>query len=194
MSISRVCVFCASSTQVHPEYFDASNRLGKELAKQDLTIIYGGGGAGLMGEVATAALAEGGKVIGILPRFMSDLEWGHTGLTELKLVDDMRERKQMMIEDVDAVVALPGGCGTLEELLEVITLKRLGIFLKPIILVNVRGFFDPQIEMLNKCINERFMNEKHKSIWSVASKAEEVVETILSAPKWDASSRNFATL
>jgi len=194
MSINRVCVFCASSRQVHPEYFDAANRLGKELAKQDVTIIYGGGGAGLMGEVATGALAEGGKVTGILPRFMSDLEWGHTGLTELKLVDDMRERKQMMIEDVDAVVALPGGCGTLEELLEVITLKRLGIFLKPIILVNVRGFFDPQIEMLNKCINERFMNEKHKSIWSVASKAEEVVETILSAPKWDASSRNFATL
>ena len=102
MSIKRVCVFCASSRQVHPEYFDAANRLGKELAKQDVTIIYGGGGAGLMGEVATAALAEGGKVIGILPRFMSDLEWGHTGLTELKLVDNMRERKQMMIENVDA--------------------------------------------------------------------------------------------
>jgi len=125
---------------------------------------------------------------------MSDLEWGHTGLTELKLVDNMRERKQMMIENVDAVVALPGGCGTLEELLEVITLKRLGIFLKPIIILNVRGFFVPQIEMLNKCINECFMNEKHKSIWSVASKAEDVVEAILNAPKWDASSRNFATL
>ncbi len=194
MSIKRVCVFCASSRQVHPEYFDAANRLGNELAKQDVTIIYGGGGAGLMGEVATSALAEGGKVIGILPRFMSDLEWGHTGLTELKLVDNMRERKQMMIENVDAVVALPGGCGTLEELLEVITLKRLGIFLKPIIILNVRGFFVPQIEMLNKCINEHFMNEKHKSIWGVASKAEEVVERILSAPKWDASSRNFATL
>ena len=144
MSISRVCIFCASSTQVHPEYFEAANRLGKELAKEDVTIIYGGGAAGLMGEVATSALAQGGKVIGILPGFMSDLEWGHTGLTELRLVDNMRERKQMMIENVDAVIALPGGCGTLEELLEVITLKRLGIFLKPIILVNVRSFFDPE--------------------------------------------------
>lgn len=100
----------------------------------------------------------------------------------------------MMIENVDAVIALPGGCGTLEELLEVITLKRLGIFLKPIILVNVRDFFNLLIEMLNQCINERFMNEKHKSIWSVTSKAEEVIETILNAPKWTASSRNFATL
>jgi len=144
MSLSRVCIFCASSTQVHLEYFDAANRLGKELAKESVMIIYGGGGAGLMGEVATSALAQGGKVIGILPRFMSDLEWGHPGLTELKLVDNMRERKHMMIEDVDAVIALPGGCGTLEELLEVITLKRLGIFLKPIILVNVRDFFDPK--------------------------------------------------
>lgn len=194
MSLSSVCIFCASSTQVHPEYFDAANRLGKELAKKDIAIIYGGGGAGLMGEVATSALAEGGKVTGILPKFMSDLEWGHTGLTELKLVNNMRERKHMMTEGVDAVVALPGGCGTLEELLEVITLKRLGVFLKPIIFVNVRGFFNPQIEMLNQCINERFMNKKHKSIWSVASKAEDVVETILNAPKWDASSRNFATL
>ena len=141
MPISKVCVFCASSRQVHSEYFEAANRLGKELAKHDITIIYGGGGAGLMGEVANSALAQGGKVIGILPRFMSDLEWGHTGLTKLNLVDNMRERKQMMIEDVDAVIALPGGCGTLEELLEVITLKRLGIFLKPIILVNVRKFF-----------------------------------------------------
>lgn len=194
MPISKVCVFCASSRQVHSEYFDAANRLGKQLAKHDVTIIYGGGGAGLMGEVANSALARGGKVIGILPRFMSDLEWGHAGLTELNLVDDMRERKQMMIENVDAVVALPGGCGTLEELLEVITLKRLGIFLKPIILVNVRGFFNPQIEMLNRCINENFMREKHKSIWSVASKAEDVMETILNAPKWHASSRTFATL
>ena len=194
MPIRKVCVFCASSRQVHSEYFEAANRLGKELARHDITIIYGGGGVGLMGEVANSALAQGGKVIGILPRFMSDLEWGHTGLTELNLVDNMRERKQMMIEDVDAVIALPGGCGTLEELLEVITLKRLGIFLKPIILVNVRGFFNPQIEMLNLCINERFMHEKHKSIWSVTSKAEDVVETILNAPKWDASSRNFATL
>ena len=147
-----------------------------------------------MGEVATSALVQGGQVIGILPRFMSDLEWGHTGLTELKLVDNMRERKHMMIENVDAVIALPGGCGTLEELLEVITLKRLGIFLKPIILVNVRDFFNLLIEMLNQCINERFMSEKHKSIWSVTSKAEEVIETILNAPKWTASSRNFATL
>ncbi len=194
MSLKKVCVFCASSTQVRSEYFDAAHRLGKELAKNHITIIYGGGGAGLMGEVATSALAEGGKVVGILPQFMSDLEWGHPGLTELRLVDNMRERKHMMIEEIDAVIALPGGCGTLEELLEVITLKRLGIFLKPIIIVNVDGFFDPQIEMLNKCINENFMNEKHKSIWSVTSKAEEVVETILTAPKWDARSRDFATL
>lgn len=194
MAINKVCIFCASSNKVHPDYFKAANALGKELAQNKITIIYGGGGSGLMGELAQSALAHGGKVLGIIPRFMFDLEWGRKDLTELKLVDDMHERKRLMIEGVDAVVALPGGCGTLEELLEVITLKRLGLFLKPIIIVNTRAYFDPLFEMFNRCINENFMREKHKAIWDVVANPEEIIRAITSAPEWDKGAHNFATL
>lgn len=194
MKIRKVCIFCASSRQVHADYFKAANTLGKELASQGLTIVYGGGAVGLMGALADSALAVGGTVTGIIPHFMVDLEWGHTGLTDLKRVDDMHERKRLMIEGVDAVIALPGGCGTLEELLEVITLKRLGLFLEPIIIVNIRQFFDPLIQMLNKCIGERFMRERHRKIWTVIEKSENALKAIESSTKWEKSSQNFAAL
>ena len=120
-----VCVYCASSRTCAPEYHEAAFRLGVVLAESGYTIVYGGGGAGSMGALADGALSQGGRIIGILPRFMADLEWGHPGLTELQLVEDMRTRKHLMLSRGQAVVALPGGCGTLEELLEAITLKRL---------------------------------------------------------------------
>jgi uncharacterized protein (TIGR00730 family) len=122
----KVCVYCASSTEAHPDYYAAASRLGAILAGQGITIVYGGGSVGAMGALADGALEAGGKLIGILPRFMDDLEWGHKSLTELRIADDIHQRKRWMIEDVDAVVALPGGCGTFEELLEAITWKRLG--------------------------------------------------------------------
>ncbi|KAB2870969.1 MAG: TIGR00730 family Rossman fold protein, partial [Bacteroidales bacterium] len=132
----KVCVYCASSNKVDEKYFKATEILAKNLAKNGITSVYGGGSNGLMGCLADTALQEGGKVIGILPHFMDKVEWGHKNLTELILVKDMHERKRLLIEGVDAVVALPGGCGTLEELMEVITLKRLGKFTKPIIILN----------------------------------------------------------
>ena len=115
MVIKRVCVYCASSRQCDAEYHDAAARLGRELARNKVTLVYGGGSVGSMGHLADAALAEDGRVIGVLPRFMYDLEWGHRGLSELLIVNDLHERKRMMIEEVDAVIALPGGCGTLEQ-------------------------------------------------------------------------------
>ena len=156
--IRRVAVYCGSSRKSHGAYLDAAERLGCTLARRGIAIVYGGGATGLMGRLADAALAEGGRVVGILPRFMYDIEFAHPGLSELRLVDDIHQRKRDMIHDADGVVALPGGSGTLEELLEAITWKRLGLFCGPIVLSNVRGFFDPCLELLERSIAEGFMD------------------------------------
>jgi hypothetical protein len=185
-------VYCASSEKAPPVYHDAAARLGRSLAGHGVTVVYGGGSLGSMGRLADAALAAGGKVIGILPRFMSELEWGHNSLTDLRLVDDMHQRKRLMLESADAVVALPGGCGTLEELFEAITWKRLGIYVKPIVLVNVRGFFDPCLELLERAVREGFMHEKHADMWSVVEQPEEAYQAILAAPEWSSAATAFA--
>src|ERR1700704_741397 len=189
-----VCVYCASSRLAHPDYRAAARRVGEVLAGQGVGIVYGGGAVGSMGALADGALSHGGRVIGILPRFMADLEWGHKGLTDLQLVEDLRTRKHMMLTRSQGAIALPGGCGTLEELLEAITLKRLGLYLNPILLVNTRGFFDPLIELLARAIEERFMDERHARMWEVVAQPEEVPEALNRASKWDAEARSFAAL
>jgi uncharacterized protein (TIGR00730 family) len=189
-----VCVYCASSRTSHPEYREAAFRLGAVLAQQELEVVYGGGARGSMGALADGALSKGGRVVGVLPKFMADLEWGHPGLTELELVEDMRIRKHMMLTRSQAAIALPGGCGTLEELLEAITLKRLGLYLNPILLINTRGFFDPLLELLARAIEERFMDERHARMWEVVTQPEEVPEALNRAPVWDAGARSFAAL
>jgi len=192
MTLGRVCVYCASSRQSDAAYFEPAASLGRSLAECGVTIVYGGGAVGSMGALADAALAAGGKVVGVLPRFMYDLEWGHPRLTELRLVGDLHERKRLMIEEVDAIVALPGGSGTLEELMEAITWKRLGLHGHPIVLVNVRGFFDPLIALLERCIAERFMDQRHRAMWTVVGSADAVVEAIRKAPPWGPDARRFA--
>jgi uncharacterized protein (TIGR00730 family) len=191
---SAVCVYCASSRISHPDYRDAARRLGTVLAANGFSIVYGGGAVGSMGALADGALAQGGRVIGVLPRFMDDLEWGHKGLSELQLVEDMRTRKHLMLTRSQAAVALPGGCGTLEELLEAITLKRLGLYLNPIVLVNTRRFFDPLLAQLNQAVGERFMDERHLQMWSVVSSPEEVPEALRRASEWTTEARKFAAL
>jgi uncharacterized protein (TIGR00730 family) len=191
---SAVCVYCASSSSSHPEFREAAFRLGAVLAGQGLEIVYGGGARGSMGALADGALSKGGRVVGILPRFMADLEWGHPGLTELELVEDMRIRKHIMLSRSQAAIALPGGCGTLEELLEAITLKRLGLYLNPILLVNTRGFFEPLIRLLGSAIEERFMDERHARMWQVVSQPEEVPEALSRAHLWNVEARAFAAL
>ena len=164
------------------------------LAETGIEIVYGGGAKGSMGVLADAALSAGGRVFGVIPAFMEELEWAHRGLSGLRLVDDMRTRKHLMLEGSDAVVALPGGCGTLEELFEAITLKRLGIWLGPIVLVNTRGFFDPCVALLERCIEERFMDARHAGMWSVVESPEDVPDAIAQAPRWPAEARSFAAL
>ncbi|MGO9260263.1 MAG: TIGR00730 family Rossman fold protein [Bryobacteraceae bacterium] len=190
--LRTVCVYCASSERTPALYHDAATRLGRHLAGEGFGIVYGGGATGSMGRVANAALAAGGKVTGVVPRFMDDLEWGHRSLSELHVVDDMHQRKRLMLELSDAAVALPGGCGTFEELLEAITWKRLGLFLGPIAIVNVNGFYDPLADLLARSIAERFMDERHAAMWSVVSQPEEVAGALRSAPAWSAAARAFA--
>jgi uncharacterized protein (TIGR00730 family) len=194
MEIKRVCVYCASSRQCDPIYHDAARRLGRELARRRITCVYGGGTNGSMGHLADGALSEGGRVIGVLPRFMYDVEWGHRGLSELLLVEDMHERKRLMISEVDAVIALPGGCGTLEELFEAMAWKRLGIFGGPIVMVNTGGFYDKCAELLTSCIERRFMDERHGMMWSIVDEPEQVFEAIDAAVPWPVTNRNFAAL
>jgi uncharacterized protein (TIGR00730 family) len=192
----RVTVYCASSKQCPPEYHTAARRLGEVLADGGFTVVYGGGAVGSMGALADGALARGGRVVGVLPRFMQELEWGHDGLSELQLVEDMRIRKEKMLDGTAAVEALPGGCGTLEELFEVLTLKRLGLYLQPIILVNTRRFFDPLRQLLASMIDERFMDERHGAgaMWQLVPRPEDVPRAIATAPAWTSAARGFATL
>ena len=192
--IQSVCVYCASSNRSSDVYLEAAAQVGRTLAENGITIVYGGSSLGSMGRLAEAALAAGGKVIGVLPRFMDELEWGHRALTELRLVEDMHERKRVMLELADAAIALPGGCGTLEELFEAITWKRLGLFFGPVVLVNVNRFFDPCIELLERCVDERFMDEKHRAMWSVAGGPEDLLTTLQSCPEWSRDARKFAAL
>src|SRR5579862_4478283 len=181
MSNLRVCVYCASSQRCDVAYLEAAERLGRHLARHQATLVYRGGGVGAMARLADGALTAGGTAVGILPRFMQDLEWGHPQLTELHIVEDMRERKHRMLLGADAVVALAGGCGTLEELFEAITLKRLGLYLGPIVLVNTRGFYDRVVALLENCIAEHFMDARHRDIWTMVNEPEDVMEAIKSA-------------
>jgi uncharacterized protein (TIGR00730 family) len=194
MSICKVTVYCASSTQADSVYLDAAERLGRLLARNSMTIVYGAGGVGSMGRLADGALAEGGSVIGVIPRFMKELEWYHRGIGEVVEVGDLHERKRALLDGVDAVVALPGGSGTLDELLEAISLKRLGTFLGPIVMVNTGGFFDPCIELLERCIAERFMDERHRAMWQVVGEPEEVFEAFRAAPEWSSEAIGFAAI
>ena len=188
----RICVYAASSGTCDPAYHEAARRLGRIIAEANATVVYGGGAMGSMGAVADGALEAGGRVIGVIPRFMTEVEWQHPGLATLEVVEDMRERKHRLLTGSDAVVALPGGCGTLEELFEAITLKRLGLYFNLIILLNTRGYWTPLVEFLDRVIGERFMNPEHRGMWSVVDAPEEVLPRIRMTPKWHENARDFA--
>jgi uncharacterized protein (TIGR00730 family) len=192
--IRKVCVYCASSEKSDAVYLNAARRVGEILAENSIVTVYGGGAIGSMGRLAEGVLTKGGKIIGVIPRFMQELEWDHKGLTELQVVENMRERKHIMLTDSDAAIALPGGSGTLEELMEAISLKRLGIYLKPIVLVNVKSFFDPLLSLLQRCIDERFMDERHAAMWQVAAGPDDILGAIHSAAPWTHDARRFATM
>lgn len=192
--ITSVCVYCASSTKIDNVYFDAAQELGTLLGRNKIRLVNGAGNLGLMRSVSDAALAAGGEVVGVIPRFMIEQGWHHNGLTRLIEVDSMHQRKQTMAGMSDAVIALPGGIGTLEELLEIITWKQLGLYLNPIVILNINSYFDPLLEMFEKAIGQNFMRRQHGRIWEVANTVEEAVEIIHNTPRWDISIRKFAAI
>ena len=192
--IKSVCVYCASSTKIAPIYFETAEQLGRILGGRGIRVVNGAGSIGLMATVSDAVLAAGGTVTGVIPHFMVEHGWQHNGLTELIEVNDMHERKQLMARLSDAVIALPGGCGTLEELLEIITWKQLGLYLNPIVILNINHYFDPLIEMLWRAVDEQFMRPLHTDMWQGATTADEAVEMIHSMRIWNKSDGKFAAI
>lgn len=192
--IKNVCVYSASSTKIAPVYFAVAEELGHLLASKGINLINGAGSIGLMAAASNAALASGGTVTGVIPHFMVEQGWHHTGLTKLIETKTMHERKRLMADMSDGIIALPGGCGTLEELLEIITWKQLGLYLKPVVVLNVDGYFNPLLEMLQKAIDENFMRPEHGNIWVVANTPEEAVQLLYDTPAWEKEIRKFAAI
>jgi len=181
----NVLVYCASSNLIGPVYTRAATRLGELLAQNGITCVNGAGKEGLMGALNDAVLQHGGRVKGIIPRFMSDAGWGHDELTELVVTETIHERKALMADTADAVVALPGGMGTLEELAEILTWKQLGLSHHPIILLNVDHYYDPLLAFFDKMISERFMRDDFRRMWLVADTPEEVISLLQNYPEWN---------
>lgn len=190
----RICIFCSSSNKIAQAYFAAAETLAAELARKGHTIVCGGGSHGLMGQIINTAVENGGYVVGVIPEFMRAVEWDSKQLSQLIVVEDMRQRKKQMIENADAVIALPGGCGTLEELMEVITLKRLGKFTKPIIILNTSGFYNQLESLLHKMMDENFMNKQSIDIWKLVDFPEQVLDAINNSIPWNSDAIKFAVV
>jgi uncharacterized protein (TIGR00730 family) len=178
MTAKRICVFCGSSRGSRPSYVEVAQRLGTALARRGTGLVYGGGRVGLMGALADAALAEGGEVIGIIPEPLLAWEVAHAGLTDLQVVGSMHERKARMADLADAFVALPGGFGTLEEFCEVLTWSQLGLHAKPCGLVNVEGYYDPLLALLDHAVVERFVRPEHRALVLEAAEPELLLDLL----------------
>jgi uncharacterized protein (TIGR00730 family) len=174
--MSRICVFCGSSPGVRASYGTAAATLGTELVRRGLGLVYGGGSVGLMGVLADAVLAAGGEAIGVIPRGLASRELAHAGLTELRLVQSMHERKATMASLVDAFVALPGGLGTLEETLEVLTWSQLGIHDKPVGVLNTDGYYDGLMRLLAHAVREGFVHLEHVGLVIFADTPAELLD------------------
>ncbi len=192
--IKRVAVYAASSSQVSSEYIDAAAELGRTLAAEGIEIVYGAGKVGLMGALADAALDAGGKVTGVIPQFMVDNGWCREKLTNLIVTPDMHTRKEKIVSLADATIALPGGVGTLEELMEIITWKQLGLYANPIVILNTRGYFNPLKEMLERAVEEKFMREIHRNLWSIADTPRQAADMIRNTPQWDTAISKMAQM
>lgn len=190
----KITVYSASSGLAPQQYVELASALGRELARRGHSLVNGAGRTGLMGATADACLQAGGEAIGVIPQFMIDQGWQHTGMTRLIVTPDMHNRKETMAEMSDACIALPGGVGTLEELLEIITWKQLGLYLNPIVIVNAGGYFDPLLAQLERAVEAQFMRPQHRGIWVTAQDAKEAVDLCEATPLWDSSVRKFAAL
>ena len=174
--MTRLCVYCGSSSGSQPEYTEAAEDLGRALVKRNIELVYGGASVGTMGVLANTVLAEGGRVIGIIPQALVDREVAHTGLSELRVVTSMHERKTLMAELSDGFIALPGGLGTLEELFEVLTWGQLGLHQKPCGLLNIRDYYRSLIDFLDHAVGEEFIKAVHRAMLLVEERPDRLLQ------------------
>ena len=177
--MNRICVFCGSKMGINPRFLETAIQLGRVLAERRLDLVYGGASIGLMGAVADSVMAGGGKVVGVIPEAMASKEVAHNGLTEMHVVSSMHERKSMMARLADAFVALPGGFGSFEELLEMITWAQLGIHQKPVGILNVSGYYDPLIQLFERAIEEDFIRPSNRQLFLVDQEPDRLIQTLL---------------
>lgn len=182
--IKAVAVYCASSTFVGEAYIADAVRLGQLLAENGVTLVYGGGAVGLMGAICDAVKAHGGKAIGVIPRFMVEKGWLRPGLDQVIEVGTMAERKRIMAEISDAAIALPGGVGTFDELMDIVALKKLGIYLKPVVIVNTCDYYQPLSTLLERSVEEHFQDEKFRHVWRMANTPDAAIDYVFSEPYW----------
>ena len=176
--IRSVCVFCGSAPGARPSYSAAAEELGTALAHRGITLVYGGGRLGLMGIVAEAALKAGGRVVGVIPRMLIERELAHVKLTQQHVVNTMHERKTLMAEMSDGFVGLPGGMGTFDELVEIVTWAQLGLHAKPVILANIENYFDPMYAMLDYAVAEKFVTAESRARWRNAESVTRVIQIL----------------
>lgn len=178
-AIARLAVFCGASNGARSEYPAAAAAVGRELARRDITLVYGGGRAGLMGAVADAAIEQGGKAIGVITKLLESRELGHTGITELRIVQTMHERKMMMADLADAFIVLPGGLGTLDEMFEILAWAQLGIHSKPVGLMNALGFYDQLWKFLDHVDGENFLRLNHRTRVMIDEDASRLIDKLI---------------
>lgn len=189
-----VAVYCSSSNQVRPSYVQAAERLGELLADSHIRLVYGDGGIGLMAAVARGVLSHGGEAVGVIPRFMVEQGWNNPNSTRTIVTETMHERKALICDMADAMVALPGGVGTFEELLESLTWKQLGLHAKPIVILNTDGYFDRLLACLDYMVDEQMMRPIHRRMYTVVSQPSDVLPAILAMPAWDVQTRRLASI
>ena len=182
MELRRVCVYCSSASTVDKTVEKEIRTFGRELAGRGIGLVYGGSSRGLMGALADEVLAAGGGVIGVIPRALEGREAAHRGLTELKIVNTMHEREQMLFELADAFVAFPGGFGTLQEIIEMLTWKQLGIHGKPIVFANIEGYFDPVLSQFDLAIRKKYARPEDRILFAVAPDTKAILTVLEGAP------------
>jgi uncharacterized protein (TIGR00730 family) len=178
-----LCVYCSASNEVSPAYLEAARELGGLAARSGLRLVFGAGSVGLMGALADGALAEGGQVVGVIPEHLEQRELGHRGISEYIVVGSMHDRKRVMFDHADAFAILPGGLGTLDEAFEVITWRQLGLHDKPIFLVNLSGFWDPLLVLIEHLLHERFLHQDPARLFQAVDDTPALVEAVLAAPR-----------
>jgi uncharacterized protein (TIGR00730 family) len=189
-----VCVFASSSSRIDSKYVQAAAELGSLFARSGMKVIYGGGGIGLMGALADAVIENGGSITGVLPSFMNDEGWGHPLVNDMIITTDMGDRKKNMFARADAVVALPGGIGTLEELTEAITLKQLGLFNGPVVILNTLNYYKSLIDFLEHMVSGNFLRSEHKDMWVIADAPEDVLNALSNDTGWIDDPRKIAKI